>query len=402
MKKKLIGLLTLLCSLTAAFGFAACAQKGDKGDKGDSGAQGLRGEQGLQGEDGKSAYELYKERYEYAGTEEEWLLDLVNGKLATQNRTLTFTIDGETLVEHNMENTVIPLPDIPEKVGYTGKWESYTSIEGNIVVEGKYTPDVKYTLRDTTYEVTGVNSDKPYLTVLAQYEGKPVTAIGAWAFAGVEGLVSVELPDGILEVKNSAFANCLDLRRISIPASVKSIGEFAFYGCHALVSAYLPDGVERIGKAAFYDCASLESVNIPNALTTLSDSLFMGCRELKTVALGENVEVIERQAFAYCRSLDGFSVGSKVTTIQDRAFHGCYELYFINLPASVTFIGFGAFGDCLDLGRVQFTEANGWTATNAFVDTEPPVPLNAADLRDYKTAAAYLTDTYRQYNWSRT
>ncbi len=36
----------------------------------------------IRGEDGKSAYELFKEKFDYSGTEEDWLYDLVNGNLA--------------------------------------------------------------------------------------------------------------------------------------------------------------------------------------------------------------------------------------------------------------------------------------------------------------------------------
>ena len=47
-----------------------------KGEKGDTGPKGDKGE------DGKSAYELYKEKHpEYQGSEDDWLNDLISGKL---------------------------------------------------------------------------------------------------------------------------------------------------------------------------------------------------------------------------------------------------------------------------------------------------------------------------------
>ena len=42
----------------------------------------IRGEKGEAGQDGKSAYELYKEQFGYEGTEQEWLIDLVSGRLS--------------------------------------------------------------------------------------------------------------------------------------------------------------------------------------------------------------------------------------------------------------------------------------------------------------------------------
>ena len=54
-----------------------------KGEDGADGKPGEKGDPGQDGEDGLSAYEIYKKYYEYAGTEKEWLDDLINGRLGT-------------------------------------------------------------------------------------------------------------------------------------------------------------------------------------------------------------------------------------------------------------------------------------------------------------------------------
>ena len=65
--------------------------KGEKGDKGDNGKD---------GKDGKSAYEIYKEAHpNYAGSESQWLDDLVNGELGTKlTHIVTFNSNGGTKV----------------------------------------------------------------------------------------------------------------------------------------------------------------------------------------------------------------------------------------------------------------------------------------------------------------
>ena len=61
-----------------------------RGEKGEAGQDGTDGKDG---QDGKSAYELYKEQFGYEGTEQEWLIDLANGKLAVvQTHTVTFMV----------------------------------------------------------------------------------------------------------------------------------------------------------------------------------------------------------------------------------------------------------------------------------------------------------------------
>ncbi len=52
------------------------------------GPKGDKGNDGIDGKDGKSAYEIYKETHpEYTKSEQEWLDDLVNGRLGTKEET---------------------------------------------------------------------------------------------------------------------------------------------------------------------------------------------------------------------------------------------------------------------------------------------------------------------------
>jgi len=99
---------------------------GEKGEKGDKGDSGLNGKDGQDGANGKSAYELYKEKYGYSGTEEEWLYDLVNGKLAAKEKhTVTFDSDGGSEVQSQQisDGKKALEPDAPAKTGYTfGGW----------------------------------------------------------------------------------------------------------------------------------------------------------------------------------------------------------------------------------------------------------------------------------------
>ena len=48
--------------------------------------KGKNGADGKDGQDGKSVYELYKEQFGYEGTEQEWLIDLISGRLSRIER----------------------------------------------------------------------------------------------------------------------------------------------------------------------------------------------------------------------------------------------------------------------------------------------------------------------------
>lgn len=99
-------------------------EPGDKGDKGDQGPKGDpgepgepgdKGEPGEEGAAGKSAYEQYTEAHpDYEGTYEEWLDDLINGRLGNKEvHTVTFISNARTRVEpqyvYHGEKAVMPV-----------------------------------------------------------------------------------------------------------------------------------------------------------------------------------------------------------------------------------------------------------------------------------------------------
>ena len=61
-----------------------------------------------------------------------------------------------------------------------------------------------------------------------------------------------------------------------------AIPDGAFRNCSGLVSVELPDGLISIGNLAFQNCSKLASVNIPGSVTSLKSATFQGCESLKT------------------------------------------------------------------------------------------------------------------------
>ena len=136
----------------------AQGEKGDKGDSGEKGSDGVNGSDGKDGVNGKSAYEIYKEKYGYEGTEEQWLDDLVNGRLALKDKyTVTFDSDGGSEIGNQevSDGKKANEPDAPTKTGYTfGGWFvkttewnflAYTVTE-NVTLKAKWIAN-EYTLK---------------------------------------------------------------------------------------------------------------------------------------------------------------------------------------------------------------------------------------------------------------
>ena len=68
--------------------------------------------------------------------------------------------------------------------------------------------------------------------------------IGYMAFWNCVNLRSVEIPDSLLRIEDSAFSSCSSLKKINIPDSVEDIAEDAFLGCDNLADRELTAQIE--------------------------------------------------------------------------------------------------------------------------------------------------------------
>ena len=114
-------------------------------------AQGEQGNPGDKGDTGKSAYEQYIEAHpEYTKSEEEWLDDLINGRLATQQtHTVSFdTGEGSAIASQTvLHGEKATKPADPTRVGYTFEgwyyngepWSFYGFVvTGDMVIEARW------------------------------------------------------------------------------------------------------------------------------------------------------------------------------------------------------------------------------------------------------------------------
>ena len=119
-----------------------------------------------------------------------------------------------------------------------------------------------YKVVENTVEITGY-SPAPVGAVIipADIGGKPVTAIGPYAFNGRSGLTSVSLPQGLTTLGDGAFAGCAGLTSVSLPQGLTAIGKWAFYGCTGLTSISIPSSITVWGYSVFEWCTGLNSVS---------------------------------------------------------------------------------------------------------------------------------------------
>ncbi|MCH5188264.1 MAG: leucine-rich repeat domain-containing protein [Oscillospiraceae bacterium] len=175
----------------------------------------------------------------------------------------------------------------------------------------------------------------PELTLEAEIDEKPVTAIRNGVFRGQPGLRSVTVPESVVSIGSEAFSGCPDL--VSVSAA----------------------GAEFIDANAFLGCPMLKEVELSENLKTLSDGLFMNCTALKSIAIPKGTEVIGVGAFKGCTALENikFAEEAELKKIEYSAFEGCTALERVILPEGIVEIGADAFADCFNIYKIHLPDS---------------------------------------------
>ena len=230
-----------------------------------------------------------------------------------------------------------------------------------------------------------VNADGKTVTmtyenlILFAYDAPPPTDKGYIGYITIPSEVKHEGKTyTVTAVDRGTFMMNTELRRVFIPATVKTIGKGAFQHCSikevvlppelvlireytfaesGLESIVIPDKVITIGKRAFMS-SSLKSISIPNSVKTIDETAFSACRWLEDVSLGNSLETIGEAAFSVCTSLKSITLPASLKEIGSKAFIECSGIESITIPASVTEIGEGVFSSCHGLTSINVDKNN--------------------------------------------
>lgn len=243
---------------------------------------------------------------------------------------------------------------------------------------------------DGNITITGFKSKAKSLTIPAEIDGKPVTAIGEAAFQENTTLEKIVIPEGVESIGDMAFYDCENLSDITIPSTVHDFGMMAFIESawlnnkvadnHYVVvndvlvsanyvvgTATVPDGVKRIGSGAFAG-ALVFSVKIPDSVTQIDTGAFMLCMALYRITIPASVESIGDAAFSMCLSLESVDIKPGVKTIGEAAFVAT-SLKTVKIPESVESVGNSAFSLCDSLKTVIISKSVKTIGTEAFADS---------------------------------
>jgi len=257
------------------------------------------------------------------------------------------------------------------------------------------TPGLKYEPIGPEYTVIGYDGSDPDVTIPSSYEGNPVTQIGENAFAGLTGILSINIPDSIVSVGLNAFSGWTPAQTITVEgycceeAADETWGEdwrnncsanFYYSGPHDYVwvedspPTEITHGLEK--EVCSYDdthpsretrrlhalgTANLDYEEIPDPDDPTKTIAY---RVRKGATLDEGVTAIhipdywrgdstayeDYKPVTQIGSLDDNEEGYEVTL----AFSHLAEVTSVTIGENVTDIGTGAFKMCSKLNSVTF------------------------------------------------
>ena len=219
-----------------------------------------------------------------------------------------------------------------------GDSESSESSEYDIPVIDPYTP---HTVDDYIIKIIDSSSD----------------SIEIIRYIGEETDITIpkelgELP--VISIGNKAFADLENIQHITVPNGIEKIGDSAFSNCRGLLSVELPDSVTNIGQRAFADCVKLKSFNIPEKISVIEEYTFSNCYVLEEITLPDGITSIEKGAFINCVKLNGVTLPNNLKTLEVDAFYNCFGLTSLSLPDSLEYLGKRTFDGCFNLEEIFF------------------------------------------------
>lgn len=110
-----------------------------------------------------------------------------------------------------------------------------------------------------------------------------ITSIGESSLVS-SPITEISIPADVTLLNSACFSGCLNLSKVIFEGSkIEKLGMNAFYDCIALKSIDIPSSVKTIGAQCF-SYTGLESATIPSSVTSIEDNVFYNCN-LTTLTL---------------------------------------------------------------------------------------------------------------------
>ena len=174
------------------------------------------------------------------------------------------------------------------------------------------------------------------------------TKTGKYAFTNCTNLKTVTLPNTMTEIQDSCFYGTLagwsgsSAGTVTLPTALQKIGASAFEKCKGLAGINLPGtlGANGISTKAFANCENLRVLTLSEGISDFADRAFSGLPALNTVNLPTTLTHIGGHFPSGAKVLGYIQIPASVTAIDGGFLQGCEGLRNCSLlgetPATLT------------------------------------------------------------------
>ena len=280
----------------------------------------------------------------------------VNAVYTPIEYTVTFVADGATVgtAVYTVENRDIAEPLVPEKTGYSAEWENYTLTTGDITIHALYTPT--YTIEHTEVAAPPVPSKEHYTAAWEEYFLTTGDLTVNAVYTPIEYMITF-VADGKTVGKAGYTIEDNAVAEPQVPHKENCIGTWEDYtltGGDFTVNAVYVTAMEfaLTTDSSFYVVLRYAG----NEEEVEVPAMYNG---LRVVAIAEN-------AFSGNTATRKITLPNSIEQIQSGAFSGCTSLADINIPANVQLIGDNAFSGCTSLRTLSIGQSVATIGANAF------------------------------------
>lgn len=213
---------------------------------------------------------------------------------------------------------------------------------------------LEYSIIDGEVTITGADKSLENIVIPNEIEGYPVTIIKQDAFNSYKNIKRLTLPSSLKEINRGAFVYCTNLEEINIPENI-AVMDSPFGGCDNLRTIYY--NAENFNYK-LSDIESLENVIFGDNIKRIPDEILFDCKNIKNISISNGTSSIGKYAFYNCSNLQNVIIPNSVTSIETSAFYGCSSLTEITLPENITSVGHLAFSKCDNLKTIYYNAIN--------------------------------------------
>lgn len=210
------------------------------------------------------------------------------------------------------------------------------------------------------------NSDLYYIEI-----PENIINIGESAFKDCIYLKKIVLPDSVEVIEKSIFENCYNLKNITLSENITEIKENAFKNCSKVSLLDLPKNISKIGKNAFENCYALTEIYYKNDLKNWLNIIFENeysnpmsysqnfylkngdvWENLINVTIPNDIKKIGSYQFYNIKTIEKITMSDNIIEIGDGAFKNCTNLKSLTLPEGITEVNESLFSGCDNLEEI--------------------------------------------------